>query len=83
MELYLLFYYYPLKDYSRIIKRGRASKIISLKLFSRYSSFFDEFIINEFGRKQKADTSHKGHKALMAKIKAHVENNLIRLEKIR
>ena len=53
------------------------------KLFSRYSSFFDEFIINEFGRKQKADTSHKGHKALMAKIKAHVENNLIRLEKIR
>ena len=83
MELYLLFYYYPLKDYSRIIKRGRASKIISLKLFSRYSSFFEEFIINEFSRKQKADTSHKGHKALMAKIKAHVENNLIRLEKIR
>ena len=56
-------------------KRG-ASKIISLKLFSRYSSFFDEFIINEFSRKQKADTSHKGHKALMLEIEAYVTENI-------
>jgi len=46
------------------------------KLFNHYSNFFDEFVVEEFGRKHKADTSFKGHKALMLQIKAYVTENI-------
>ena len=66
----------------KTIDQNKAKYESESKLFNHYSNFFDEFVVEEFRRKHKADTSFKGHKALMAKIKAHVENNLIRLEKI-
>ena len=46
------------------------------KLFNHYSNFFDEFVVEEFGRKHKADTSFKGHKALMLQIEAYVTEQL-------
>ena len=46
------------------------------KLFNHYSNFFDEFVVEEFGRKHKADTSFKGHKALMLQIEAYVTENI-------
>ncbi len=46
------------------------------KLFSHYSKFFDEFVIEEFRRKHKADTSFRGHKALMLEIEAYVSENI-------
>ena len=46
------------------------------KLFSHYSNFFDEFVVEEFRRKHKADTSFKGHKALMLQIEAYVTENI-------
>ena len=44
--------------------------------FSHYSNFFDEFVVEEFRRKHKADTSFKGHKALMLQIEAYVTENI-------
>ena len=46
------------------------------KLFSHYSKFFDEFVVDEFRRKHNADTSFKGHKALMLQIEAYVTENI-------
>ena len=46
------------------------------KLFSHYSNFFDEFVVEEFRRKHDADTSFKGHKALMLQIEAYVTDNI-------
>ena len=46
------------------------------KLFSHYSKFFDDFVVEEFRRKSKADTSFKGHKALMLEIEAYVSENI-------
>ena len=46
------------------------------KLFSHYSKFLDEFVIEEFRRKHKADTSFRGHKALMLEIEAYVSENI-------
>ena len=46
------------------------------KLFGHYSKFFDEFVVDEFRRKHNADTSFKGHKALMLQIKAYVTENI-------
>ena len=45
------------------------------KLFDHYSKFFDEFVVDEFRRKHNADTSFKGHKALMLQIETYVSDN--------
>ena len=45
-------------------------------LVTHYSKFFDEFVVNEFRRKHNADTSFKGHKALMLQIEAYVTENI-------
>jgi len=46
------------------------------KLFNHYRKFFDNNVVEEFRRINDSDTSWEGHKALMAKIKAHVERNV-------
>ena len=46
------------------------------KLFKHYSNFLDEFVVEEFRRKHDADTSFKGHKALMLEIEAYVQKNV-------
>ena len=46
------------------------------KLFNHYSNFFDEFVVEEFRRRHKADTSFKGHKALMLQIEAYFTKNI-------
>ena len=46
------------------------------KLFGHYSKFFDEFVVDEFRRKHNADTSFKGHKALMLQIETYVSENI-------
>jgi len=46
------------------------------KLFSHYSKFFDDFVVEKFRRKHKADTSFKGHKTMMLEIEAYVSVNI-------
>ena len=46
------------------------------RLFNHYSKFFDKNVVEEFQRINNSDDSFEGHKALMAKIKAHVERNV-------
>ena len=46
------------------------------RLFNHYRQFFDENVVEEFRRINDSDDSWEGHKALMAKIKAHVEKNV-------
>ena len=46
------------------------------KLFKHYSNFLDEFVVEEFRRKHDADTSFKGHKALMLEIETYVTDNI-------
>ena len=60
----------------KIIDQDKAKYESESKLFSHYSNFFDEFVVEEFRRKHKADTSFKGHKALMLQIKAYVTENI-------
>ncbi len=60
----------------KIIDQDKAKYESKSKLFSHYSNFFDEFVVGEFRRKHKADTSFKGHKALMLQIKAYVTENI-------
>ena len=45
-------------------------------LFNHFSKFFDEFVIEEFRRKHDADTSFKGHKAMILQIEAYVTDNI-------
>ena len=54
----------------KIIDQDKAKYESESKLFSHYSNFFDEFVVEEFRRKHKADTSFKGHKALMLQIES-------------
>ena len=46
------------------------------KLFNHYCQFFDNFVVEEFRRKHDADTSFKGHKALMLEIENYVSENI-------
>jgi len=46
------------------------------KLFSHYSKFFDESVVEEFRRKHDADKSYKGHKAMMLEIETYVSDNI-------
>ena len=43
------------------------------KLFAHYSKFFNKFVVEEFRRKHNADTSYRGHKAMMLEIEAYVQ----------
>ena len=43
------------------------------KLFAHYSKFFSKFVVEEFRRKHDADTSFRGHKAMMLEIEAYVQ----------
>jgi len=60
----------------KIIDQDKAKYESESKLFSHYSNFFDEFVVDEFRRKHKADTSFKGHKALMLQIETYVTENI-------
>jgi len=60
----------------KIIDQDKAKYESESKLFSHYSNFFDEFVVEKFRRKHKADTSFKGHKALMLQIEAYVSENI-------
>ena len=60
----------------KIIDQNKAKYESESKLFSHYSNFFDEFVVEEFRRKHDADTSFKGHKALMLQIEAYVTDNI-------
>ena len=60
----------------KIIDQNKAKYESESKLFSHYSNFFDEFVVEEFRRKHNADTSFKGHKALMLQIEAYVTDNI-------
>jgi len=61
---------------SKIIDQNKAKYESESKLFSHYSNFFDEFVVEEFRRKHDADTSFKGHKALMLEIETYVTENI-------
>ena len=60
----------------KIIDQDKAKYESESKLFSHYSNFFDEFVVEEFRRKHDADTSFKGHKALMLEIESYVTDNI-------
>ena len=60
----------------KIIDQNKAKYESKSKLFSHYSNFFDEFVVEEFRRRHKADTSFKGHKALMLQIEAYFTKNI-------
>ena len=47
------------------------------RLFNHYRQFFDENVVEQFRRINDSDDSWEGDKALMVKIKAHVEKNVI------
>ena len=60
----------------KTIDQNKAKYESESKLFNHYSNFFDEFVVEEFRRKHKADTSFKGHKALMLQIETYVSDNI-------
>ena len=60
----------------KTIDQNKAKYESESKLSNHYSNFFDEFVVEEFRRKYKADTSFKGHKALMLEIEAYVTENI-------
>ena len=57
----------------KTINQNRANYHSESKLFVHYSKFFNKFVVEEFRRKFKADTSFKGHKATMLEIEAYVQ----------
>ena len=46
------------------------------QLLNHYRKYFSDTVVEEFRRINNSDDSFEGHKALMAKIKAHVERNV-------
>ena len=60
----------------KIIDQNKAKYESESKLFSHYSNLFDEFVVEEFRRKHKAETSFKGYKALILEIKTYVTENI-------
>ena len=46
------------------------------KLLNHYRKYFSDTVVEDFRRIKNSDDSFEGHKALMAKIKAHVERNV-------
>ena len=55
-----------------IINQNRANYQTESKLFAYYSKFFNKFVVEEFRRKHEADTSFKGHMAMMLEIESYV-----------
>ncbi len=58
---------------NKIVNQDKAKYQSESKLFAYYSRFFDRFVIEEFRRKHDADTSFKGHRAMMLEIEAYVQ----------
>jgi hypothetical protein len=61
----------------KIINQNKTNYESELKLFNHYSNFFDEFVVEEFRRKYKADTSFKGYKISMLEIETYVSENIM------
>ena len=57
----------------KIINQNKAKYQSESKLFAYYSRFFDKFVVEEFRRKHDADTSFKGHRAMMLEIERYVQ----------
>ena len=57
----------------KIINQNDVKYQSESKLFAHYSKFFNKFVIEEFRRKHDADSSYRGHKAMMLEIEAYVQ----------
>ena len=57
----------------KIISQKKANFGSNSKLFSHYSQFFDQFVVDKFRRMHNADKSYRGHRAMMIEIENYVQ----------
>tara|TARA_S200000501_G_scaffold197941_1_gene186250 strand:+ start:1766 stop:2023 length:258 start_codon:yes stop_codon:yes gene_type:complete len=57
----------------KIISQKKTNFESKSKLFSHYSQFFDQFVVDKFRRMHNADKSYRGHRAMMIEIETYVQ----------